>query len=467
MRQRTPLLVAALTTGLLTALPAPAAQAAPAKVTYDFNGDGYRDLAIGAPCTDVGSASCAGAVVVMYGSSSGVSAAKKTLVTQNSAGIPGTAEAGDTFGGSLAVGDLDRDGYADLVVGAPGENGVGAATVVWGGRSGLSGGASLPQPSASSLGRYGGYSQGVAVGDFDGDGALDVTLSGQTATHFHRGPFTRTGTPKSHGSIDEGATSEIVTGDLTGDGVPERIYTYSTSSDKGGVVRYHHWNGTKDTTTLLPDADGTTGSIADVNGDGYGDLVLGDYEDPSTGNSPHGHEGGRITVWYGGPDGPDPAQTPTVVHQDTAGVPGGGETGDRFGATLSTGDVNGDGYADVAVGAPFEDLGAARDAGTVTVLYGSASGLTTKGVKTYSQDTAGVPGTAEKWDDFGSAVRLVDLNKDGRAELVAGADGENGTGGVWTLRGTAGGTTTTGAKSFTASDVSLSSAMNFGLVIAR
>ncbi|WP_369171029.1 FG-GAP-like repeat-containing protein [Streptomyces sp. R28] len=472
MRKRPLLLAAALTTGLLTALPAATASAAPSGLAGDFNGDGYRDVAVGAPCTSVGSASCAGAVVVLYGSSSGVSATRKAVITQNSPGVPGTAESGDVFGGALAAADLDRDGYSDLVVGATGESigdrdGVGSGTVLWGSSSGLSGGKGLPQPS--TLAEWGGFSRGIAAGDFDGDGDTDVTLTGQDHTRLYLGPFTRTGGPLSNYRVGElGTTYEVTAGDMTGDGAAERVYPHAVDGDSGGQIFYYRSSGPGSGYTLneLPNADGFPGSIADIDGDGYGDLVLGDATDPSQ-YKPGGHKGGQITVWYGGPDGPDPAQTPTVVHQDTTGVPGSGETDDAFGSTVSTGDINGDGYADVAVGAPGEDLGSAGEAGSVTVLFGSASGLKTSGAQSYTQNTAGVPGTAESWDRFGSAVDLTDLTKDGKAELVIGVDGENSAGGVWTLRGTSTGLTTTGAKGLTAADISLKYGANFGSVIAQ
>ncbi|MFF4487598.1 FG-GAP-like repeat-containing protein [Streptomyces sp. NPDC001544] len=470
MRKCTLLLAATLTTGLLTALPATPATAAPSRLSGDFNGDGYRDVAIGASGTQVGTAQLAGAVVVLYGSSSGVSAARRTVITQNSAGVPGTAEELDGFGSSLAAGDLDGDGYCDLVVGAPREgigdrDGVGSVTVLWGGPSGLSGGASLPQPS--TLAEWGGYGSGLAVGDFDGDGRTDVTVTGQSRTRLYRGPFARTGAPASHTSISEvGSTYEVTAGDLNGDGTAERVYPYTLDSDEGGVIGYFTWTGTKYALKDLPNADGFAGSVADINGDGYGDLVLGDHQDPSP-YKKSGHKGGQISVWYGGPNGPDPAQQPTVVDQDTAGVPGTGETDDFFGGAIATGDINGDGYADVAVGALGEDVGSARDAGSVTVLFGSASGLRTSGSVSYTQNTSGVPGTAESGDDFGQAVRLVDLDRNGKADLVAGAGGENGHGAVTVLRGSATGLTTTGATSVTAADVALKGNGDFGWAIAQ
>jgi hypothetical protein len=120
------------------------------------------------------------------------------------------------------------------------------------------------------------------------------------------------------------------------------------------------------------------------------------------------------------------------------------------------------------VSASGEDVGSAKDAGSVTVLFGSAAGLKTgSGVKSYTQNTTGVPGSAESWDRFGSAVALTDVTKDGKADLVIGVDGENGSGGVWTLRGTSTGPTTTGSTGLTAAGVSLKAGNSFGSVIAQ
>ncbi len=142
-------------------------------------------------------------------------------------------------------------------------------------------------------------------------------------------------------------------------------------------------------------------------------------------------------------------RTPVRITQDTSGVPGAAEKGDRFGWSLSAGDTNGDGYADVAVGASSEALGGKTAAGTVTVLRGSATGLTGTGSKSFSQDTAGVPGTAESHDQFGGSVHLTDSNADGRAELIAGAFAENdGAGSVWLFKAGTSGITATGSTTF-------------------
>ncbi|MEU9339079.1 FG-GAP and VCBS repeat-containing protein [Streptomyces sp. NPDC048290] len=479
MRKRVLLLATALTSGLLTtALPAATAAAAPSRLAHDFNGDGYRDLAIGAWGADVGSVHAAGAVVVMYGTASGVSTtSKRAVFTQNSPNVPGTAETDDRFGYSLAAGDLNGDGYSDLVVGSQYEStstkrGIGSLHVLWGSRTGLSGGALLPQPSG--LTAWGGYGSDVAVADVDGDGKLDVTGTGQNNTHLYQGPFATSGKPRVHNPVAElGSTYEVIAGDLDGDRKAERVYPFGEDGDERGAIRYlthAPFDGNSPESDYrvvdLPNADGDPGAIGDINGDGYGDLVLGDSGEPN-GTAPGGHKGGQISVWYGSKNGPDPAQRPTVVHQDTAGVPGAGEAYDGFGAAVAVGDVNGDGFADVAVGVPGEDNGTVKDTGAVTVLFGSSTGLKATGAKSYTQNTTGVPGADERGDAFGLTVQLTDLTKDRKAELIIGSGYENANGGITVLRGTSTGVAASGGKSFTAAQVGLRGPATFGWEIAE
>lgn len=101
------------------------------------------------------------------------------------------------------------------------------------------------------------------------------------------------------------------------------------------------------------------------------------------------------------------------------------------------------------MGAAHESIGSAAATGSVTVLYGSAAGLRTTGAVSFSQSTAGVPGTPETGDHFGARVALTDHTGDHRADLTVSAPGENaGDGAVWSLRGTANGPTVTGSTSF-------------------
>ncbi|MFI1213193.1 hypothetical protein ACH4UV_37070 [Streptomyces sp. NPDC020802] len=445
--------VAVTLTPMASSAAAPYKGANTAAVQDDFNGDGYRDLAVGAPGAASGTVEEAGSVVVLYGSASSVSASRRTVITQATTGIPGAAEESDRFGRTVSSADLDRDGYADLLVGAPGEDVDGAAsrgsvTVVWGGPDGLKGGATLTPPAGFGEGwtscRFG---MSVATGDMNGDGAPEVTVGSACSPASYSGPFTRTG--QAAGRYLEGRENArgVVMGDVNGDGQAERFYLAGpTDGDIRGPVTLDAGAPDPEDPFVnpgveLPYADGHAGQVGDIDGDGYGDLVTGIAGDDSHFNAPTpaAHRGGEIQVLYGSAQGITAEQQPVVFHQDTVGVPGSAEWGDWFGQSLSIGDVDADGYADVLVGAPDEAVGSLASAGTAVLLRGSASGLTTAEAASYTQSTAGVPGAAEADDGFGAAVHLADLDKDGKTEAVAGVPGENSDGCVWVARGSVSG----------------------------
>ncbi|PBC62395.1 hypothetical protein BKI49_19330 [Streptomyces sp. Tue6028] len=458
MRKRTLLLAATLTTGLLTALPATTAAAAPSGLSGDFNGDGYRDLAIAAPIAKISGKAGAGYVAVVYGTASGLDTSKRQIISQATTGIPGTPESSDYFGDRLTTGDMDGDGYTDIVVGVHSErigstDDFGALTVLWGGADGVKSGTDISSPLPQYRSELG---WALAAGDFDGDGHTDLAAGNNSSPSLNifRGPISRTGKAASLIGIDtvEQTTiypDKLVAGEVNGDGKTDLLVMGLEETSTGGnrtrsVLYTGSATGPKLGKKL---AGGYTATIADVDKDGYGDIVTGNFMEKSA-SEPDGGLGGAITVTYGASGGLG-TRTPVRITQDTANVPGTAEKGDGFGWSLSSGDTNGDGYADVVIGSDSETLGSKRHAGQVTVLRGSASGLTGTGSKSYSQDTANVPGTAEADDYFGDEVFLTDTNRDGRAELAVGARGENGgAGAVWLFKSTSSGTTATGSKSF-------------------
>ncbi|MFD5515819.1 FG-GAP-like repeat-containing protein [Streptomyces sp. NPDC127066] len=458
--------VAGAVVGPVSAHAAGTAGAGATSVRADFNGDGYADLAVAAPYGMAGGYASSGYVSVVYGSSKGLDTKHRQLISQDAPGIPDDSESLDFFGWGLSFGDLDGDGYADLVVGAFGEDvgnaqEVGTLTVVWGGKAGLSGGTVVATGSMFDQVRP----RHATVGDFNGDGHLDVASDNRLLT----GPFTRTAGAASTGNLvldtddvldNPHEVDDVAAGDVDHDGVTDLVALIHTPDEEGPGVGYRveYLHGTRQGLSApveLTRADdtwvpgGSSLGVGDVNKDGYADLVIGrPFGSRGEDSVEPARLGGQVGVVYGSAKGPDVSRT-TVINQNTAGVPGVSEKGDRFGSGVSAGDVDGDGYADVAVGAPGEAIGTVASAGAVAVLRGGASGLTGKGAVSFSQNTTGVPGTAEKNDLFGGYTTLTDVNRDGRAELYVSAHGENASiGAVWAFRSTASGPTASGSAAF-------------------
>ncbi|MHA4818529.1 FG-GAP repeat protein [Streptomyces aculeolatus] len=448
---------AALAGGAAPAAAAPAAPAAPAKFHDDFNGDGYRDLVVAAPSGTVDGVRRAGYVAVLYGSAGGLDTAERKVLSQSTAGVPGTSEAGDAFGATLASADLDRDGYADLAVGVTGEDlgGVadtGRTTVLYGSAGGLSGsGAQDLQPSARVEGNA--YGTGLAAGDWFHDGSTALAILSKDHLELYGGWSAARGPVRAQAGHpfadfpEQFTPTGLVGGDFEGDGADDLVVTgkkwfleyvegYSLYLKGGGPEGY----------TRSEFMGGPVAVAGDIDKDGADDLAVGD---PTVlEHDEYDLSGGKVEVWYGAAGGPGAGQ-PEVWEQGSGGVPGTYEIEDRFGSDVSLGDVDGDGYPDLAVGSDGEAIGTAYGAGAVWLLRGSAGGLTTTGVQHFNQDTAGVPGTAEAGDLFGSDVRLHDADRDGRAGLVAGAPGENaGNGLAWVLRARGGGLTAEGSWTF-------------------
>ncbi|MFG3289396.1 FG-GAP and VCBS repeat-containing protein [Streptomyces sp. NPDC048179] len=478
---------AALTGGLLTFSAASASAADSVKVAHaDFNGDGYGDIATSAATAYVSGHKGAGQVVALYGSATGVTTTKRTTLSQNSAGVPGTAEAGDQFGYDLAYADFNADGYDDLAVASPTEkvgtdtNG-GTVTLLWGSKSGLTGkGVDLKDPSPSGHDYWG---QTLAAGDFDGDGKADLAIGSSAATLWvFKGGIASNGTPGGRYTvkppIQPGTDSypygpmHLTAGDVNGDGRTDLIVDgYETKTSD-------HWN----TNYWLPGtANGLTATgakalksgivtgVGDINGDGFGDIVSGASWDASSGGTvfPDSANGGRVAITYGSASGPAKA---TMFNQNSSSVPGTSEKGDGFGWDLDLGDVNGDGYADLVVSTPNEDIGSNTNTGQVTVLYGAKTGINlASGAQSFAQSTAGVPGDDEKSDLFGADVKLDDVTGDGRADLVVGSYENGGDGAVTYLPSNGSKITTTGSRALAASKVGISTTgvPQFGAMFAN
>ncbi|MEV0195286.1 FG-GAP-like repeat-containing protein [Nonomuraea sp. NPDC050691] len=373
----------------------------------DYNGDGYADLAIGAPGQrfDEGEPPASGYVVVSYGGADGPGPTGRTLLQPGRGGLPGRSTKGDDFGASSASGDFDGDGYADLAVGATSDLGdsPAAVTIVFGGRQGLSGrSAVLLRPGDATFGQL------LAAGDFNGDGYQDLGVATEGAVWVVYGDGRiRRQAPRPRMVRRSSVINALASGDVTGDGLDDLVVAFSDHdpADEGaGAVYRGSSGGLKDVAGHTFDAWGVQAlAVGDVDGDGFGDVIAGNsYADA---NDP----GGQVFLHRGSSAGA--AAEGVLISQNSPGVPEDSAEGDGFGGDLAVGDVNRDGYADVAVGAS----GKFARQGAVFLLYGGKGRLPGAGARVLK------PGDARLEQDvqlFGASLQLSDFDNDGAADLA-------------------------------------------------
>ena len=282
---------------------------------------------------------------------------------------------------SDAGGDFDNDGFADLAVGVPGENdSAGAINVLYGTGGGLSGtGAQVFTQVGGASEAFDSFGWALAAGDFNNDGFTDLAVGA---------PFETVG-----GAQDAGAVS-VLYGSASGlTATGGRLFT-----QVGGAVEDGDWFG-------------FALAAGDFNNDGFADLAAG-----AAGEAVGSAQGaGAVSVLPGSAGG----LTATGGQLFTQ-VGGAVEAGDQFGSGLAAGDFNNNGFDDLAAGAPFEAVGSAGGAGAVSVLPGSASGLTATGGRLFTQ----VAGNPEIGDQFGWALAAGDFNNNGFDDLAAAAPNE-------------------------------------------
>ena len=336
----------------------------------DVNGDGYADVVIGA----YGTQSLAGQIQLYQGGPAGLSLTPDRTETGEAAA--------DRLGLAVrAAGDVNGDGFGDIVAGAPGYDGPGGANA---GRATVyHGAADVPSQDNPGWSVY--ATRAGTAGDLNGDGYGDVVVGSELTAKAWAFYGSRTGLPSVAdwtltGAAGLGRTVGTA-GDVNGDGYADLLV-----SDLNSVHVFYGsaaglTSGTPDWSAAICNNQGcTAGTAGDVNGDGFSDLVVGSKS------------ANKAWAFYGSPTG-----LPAQANWTTTGSGGYG------GAVGSAGDVNGDGYADVLV---------AGDS-AVYAYHGSLAGLTS-GAPNWSQTVGGTSAYPC------TAATAGDLNGDGYADVIAG-----------------------------------------------
>ncbi|MBK7876734.1 MAG: FG-GAP repeat protein [Planctomycetes bacterium] len=404
----------------------------------DVDGNGYADFAVGSwdECFATAS-STEGAVYVFL---SDPATYPSTIVPT----LPSVSVLGTTIGQALgengqaryAAGDLNGDGFADAVFGEA-LNGVGRLRLLRGTSTGPSLAADLVDPPSYALGLEFGMSA-TGCGDVNGDGLSDVStgtfLYGSAGEAqeglvlvYHGNPLPsalltplagQTATLSGNGG-DAFATALTTAGDVNGDGFSDllvgspgfqgsfasegRVLLYRAKNDGTGLENTSVWSfaGGQVDARL-----GTSVSFAgDVNNDGFTDVLVGA---PGYANPPTQFQEGKAYLFLGTASGVL-SNTPSWTYEGDA-------TNAKFGQSVAgAGDVDGDGFSDVFVGAPGATVSGVQDAGRVYVFLGSPLGLSATPALILDNPVLGD-------SRFGACVANAgDLNRDGQTDLVVGA----------------------------------------------
>lgn len=359
----------------------------------DFNRDGVDDLVIGVP-REGSRAPGAGWVGVALGGSGFPSGASGRLVSF------GLDEADARFGHAVVVADFNGDDHDDLVIGAPDLDFSGpdaGGVFIWDGApSGMRGSPRLFGPSVAAGDRLG---AALAAGDFNGDGIADLAV----------------------GAPGTGVDGRVGAG---------RVYVIPGRLDAGPVVggelRFDREIAPLLEPPVAREAVGTAIAFANLDGDDFDDLVVG-VPEATAGEV---RNAGGVLVAFGdeeGPGGRQQSERFAELNRSAASgvLPGDAERGALFGAAVAAGDLDRDGYGDVVVGAPGATVDGVRGAGDVVAIFGGPEPITTSVRSAHlHQNQPQIADVAEARDGFGARLALGDVDGDRYPDLLVGAPQE-------------------------------------------
>lgn len=439
----------------------------------DFNCDGIEDLAIGAPDANANNVVASGQIVIAYGGALGLRSNDGIGLSQSSPNMPGGSEVEDFFGFALAAGKLTDDNCDDLVVGTPREDfenpipiltltDAGSVTFLQGRSTGMTGvgafnvpfeeefafgaadgpqtdsrfGASLAIANVFSAG--GTFSELiVGIPGFDAfpgfvinSGAIDIRAADSFPLRRRVGRFFDEDCCGQQNQSFDFFGSALVSGNFDGDGLPDLaigipfqtvngvqdagsvtvLYGGASPIGSGGWINFNADTPGIPVTSQLHGGFGLNLAAGDFDGDGDSDLVVRsearrilETED-------------AVIVRNGRSGGLNGFDATELWGNDQVGLPA--PASNDFGRAFAVGDFNGDGFDDLATGAPLTDTSGVADSGAVVVLYGTAFGLELTGRQIWHKGSTGIPGELGVDEQFGAGLAAGDFNDDGVDDLV-------------------------------------------------
>ncbi len=346
-----------------------------ALASADFNNDGFDDLAVGLPASTINSATNSGRVLIYMGGTNGLSATASQVLTQTPFG--GVNEAGDRFGAALAAGRLGTDNYADLVIGAPGENaGSGAIYIMRGGAAGLTTAVTGISSGAAGAPAGGAFGSSLAIGNVIGQVMADVLVGA---------PETDTGI------IDNAGMVHLLIGNGTSVSTVNALHF-----DAAADGEFYQTNGRFGAALVVGDFYADDGEL---------DVAIGAPGRNTGRGSVSIARGGLLALQWG-------TVLTAYANQDNA----------LYGSALAAGDWDADGDDDLAVGSPYNDASGAPvpadniNSGLLVLFLGGPAGPASQVAYDELEASAGYGNNAQ----MGSSLAFGRFGAGPRASLAIG-----------------------------------------------